>query len=95
MDAQLIFNMVIYFLVIVLVLFIFNVCFNTICLNKMAENNYLSLRENIQKEEQKHQFYTDQLLLIDELNKSLYSRICQIAKDFILMQKFIFGRDFN
>jgi hypothetical protein len=95
MDAHLVFNMVICFLVIVLVLSLFKVCLDTMCLNKLAQNSYLSLRENIQKEEQKQRFYSDQLLLIDELNKSLYNRIFQISKDFILMQKVIFGKDFN
>lgn len=83
-------NMLIYFLLAVLICFIIKIWCNTLFLKKRAYIRYLALKENIQKEERKYDVYTEKVLLIDELHNTLFNRLLQITKDFILIQKLIF-----
>ncbi|ALJ06085.1 hypothetical protein APS56_13505 [Pseudalgibacter alginicilyticus] len=95
MDMQFIFSGVIYLLILILSFFIARISFNILQLNNMVEKRCVSLKREIYEEAQKHQFYANQILLIEDLNESLFNRVFQITKDFILMQKLIFGKHFN
>tara|TARA_R110002049_G_scaffold71370_2_gene183913 strand:- start:2197 stop:2481 length:285 start_codon:yes stop_codon:yes gene_type:complete len=94
MGIQLVFSVLIYFLIIVLSVLMIKIWYDTLFLNETVEKRCLHLKADIKEKTEKHRIYTEHLLLADELHKSIFNRLFQITKELILMQKLIYGKRF-
>jgi hypothetical protein len=95
METHIVFTSAIYLLVFILSFFSIKTCLEIASFGKMAQKRNLTFEENIKDEKEKLGVFNEQVLLIDSLNASLFDRLFQICKDFILLQKFIFEKYVN
>lgn len=92
MGFNLMFIIIIYLLIFALILCIVKVSFNTVVINKKGKLKHLKLRRDLSIEEEKGELNAQNILLVDNLNKSLFSRLFKIARKFILLQKCMFSK---
>ena len=92
MDFNLLFTIIIYFIISIFTYFIIKVYTDTITINKKAEQANLNLQSNYLVEEKKQLLNTQNIILVDDLNKSLSNCHFEIAKQLILIQKLIFKK---
>ena len=92
MDFNLFFIIVIYVLISILIGFIIKVYIDTIGINKKGELEYLKLVNHFTLENEKLQISNQKIILVEDLNKSLFNRIFKIAKDLLSLQKLIFEK---
>ncbi|GAA4960195.1 hypothetical protein GCM10023315_05090 [Algibacter aquimarinus] len=92
MELYLVFNSVLIFLVVCVLFFIFRFVFNIKALNKKGAQQLKALEAKLKNENKKLKMNTEKVLIIDELNQTLFSSILKISRDFILLQKLIFDK---
>lgn len=95
METHIVFTSAIYSFVFILSFFSIKTCLAIASFGKMAQNRILNFEERIKDEKEKLGVFNDKVLLIDSLNASLFNRLFQITKDFILLQKIIFEKYVN
>ena len=86
------FNSVLIFLVVGVLFFIFRFVFNIKVLNKKGAQQLKALEAKLKKENKKLLVNNEKILLLDDLNQTLFSSILKISRDFILLQKLIFDK---
>jgi len=89
MDFNLLFTIIIYLLILIFTCFIVKVYTDFITISKKAKQEYDILQGDLIVEEKKHKIYSQNIILIDNLNESLFNRIIEIAKRLIFIQKFL------
>jgi len=92
MELNLLFNIVLILLISVLLLFIIKSFIKTNVINKRGKNNLVVLDNKYRLELEKCKLNNQNILLLDDLYVSLFSRVFKITQDLILIQKIIFDK---
>lgn len=92
MNTDSIFIILIFSLVFVLIVLIVKTYINSHINVKRANLSYVKLQRQIDTEEIKNRVNLSSIQLLDQYNEALISRLFIIIKDFIFVQKLIFGK---
>jgi hypothetical protein len=89
MTFNLLFNTVIYLIIVFLIIFIIKVNTNTISLNKRSKEKHKVLEESVNKEKIKGQIINQHMSLANNLEQTLFYRFFEISKELIALQKLL------
>ena len=92
MNSDSIFIILIFSLVFVLIVLIVKTVFNTYSNVKRDNLSYIKLNHQIHAEEIKNRVSLSNILLLDQYNEALITRLFIIIKDILFVQKLIFRK---
>ncbi|WP_338357294.1 hypothetical protein [Yeosuana marina] len=63
---------------------------NNMTFNKLSDRNYRILSDNLKFEMESFQKNSQKIIVIDDLNETLFKRLFTITKELLFLQKLIF-----
>jgi hypothetical protein len=81
------FDFAIYALIFLFLVFIIVTYVQTIKLIKLGEKNHLILKEHLSTEEKKSQINSEYILMLDNLNQTMYNSLFRINREIIMLYK--------
>jgi hypothetical protein len=83
-------DVVIYTLISLVIVFVIMIYIQTIRLIKLGEKKQFILKEHLIKEEKKHQINSGNILLINNLEQSIFNRFFIINREIMLLHKLFY-----
>lgn len=85
--------LVIWFLfavIVVLIVVSVKMVVNNLTLNKLADRDYKILSDNLKIEMESFEKNSQKIIVIEDLNETLFKRLFKITKELLFLQKLIF-----
>jgi hypothetical protein len=95
MDLNLLFSLVLYVLISILILLSFKTFITTKWNEKVFQENYLNLKEQLVLEKKKQEQVIQKNAYLENYHLSLINKLFEITKELLLTKKIIFEEYYN